>query len=73
MSSAFVRENDDNGMLNQVTPTINGLTHYLKQQNNGKQIFVKKIVKDKNGLEQYFMSDGFVYVITSSNNWEMIL
>lgn len=73
MSSAFVRENDDNGMLNQVTPTINGLTHYLKQQNNGKHIFVKKIVKDNNGLEQHFMSDGFVYVINSSNNWEMIL
>lgn len=72
MSQAFVKENDDNGMLHQVTPTLAALTRYLQVENNGQQIFMKQS-ETRNGVEHYVMSNGFTYFINRDNNWEMVL
>ena len=72
MSQAFVKENDDNGMLHQIAPTFAALTKYLQVENSGKQIFLQRS-EAINGVEHYHMSNGFTYFINRDNNWEMLL
>jgi hypothetical protein len=72
MSQAFVKENDDNGMLHQIPPTLPALLKYLQIENNGQRVFVVKEEK-KNGVDILEMSNGFSYFINKDNNWEMII
>lgn len=72
MSQAFVRENDDNGMLHQVQPTLAALLKYLQVENSGRRVFVAREEK-KNDVHIWVMSNGFSYFINKDNNWEMII
>ncbi|CAN5256844.1 hypothetical protein BH11BAC5_BH11BAC5_20430 [soil metagenome] len=72
MSQAFVKENDDNGLLHQVKPTIPALVNYIKAENNFNPVFVKQINKIA-GVEVITISTGFSYFINKDNNWEMCL
>jgi hypothetical protein len=72
MSQAFVRENDDNGMLHQIEPTLAALLKYLQVENNGQRVFVTREEK-KNDVDIWVMSNGFSYFINKDNNWEMII
>lgn len=72
MSQAFVKENDDNGLLHQIDPTLPALLKYLQVENNGQRIFLKQMEKKK-GLDTWLMSNGFSYFINKDNNWEIIL
>jgi hypothetical protein len=72
MSQAFVRENDDNGMLHQIEPTLAALLKYLQVENNGQRVFVTREEK-KNDVDIWVMSNGFSYFINKENNWEMII
>ena len=72
MSQAFVKENDDNGLLHQVDATLPALLKYLKVENNGRDIFVKA-EEERNGKRIFSMSNGFSYFINADNSWEMML
>lgn len=72
MSQAFVKENDDNGMLHQVEPNLPALLRYLKVENNGREVFVRK-TGEKNKEQYWEMSNGFSYFINKEGNWEMLL
>jgi hypothetical protein len=71
MSQAFVKENDDNGLLHQIEPTLFALLKYLQAENNGQRVFVVK-EEMKNDVNVWVMSNGFSYFINKDNNWEMI-
>jgi hypothetical protein len=71
MSQAFVKENDDNGLLHQIEPTLPALIKYLQAESNGQRVFVVKQEK-KNGVGVWEMSNRFSYFINKDNNWEMI-
>jgi hypothetical protein len=72
MSQAFVKENDDNGLLHQVEPNLPALLKYLQVENNGRSVFVKSTDK-KNGVDIIAMSNGFSYLINKNGEWEMVL
>ncbi|HEX2629131.1 MAG TPA: hypothetical protein VHM26_08970 [Chitinophagaceae bacterium] len=72
MSQAFVKENDDNGLLHQVEPTLPALIKYLQAESNGQRVFVVK-TENPNGIEISVMSNGFAYFINKDNTWEMLL
>ena len=67
-----MKENDDNGLLHQIDPTLPSLLKYLQVENNGQKIAVKNIEK-KNGIDILIMTNGFSYFINRDNNWEMLL
>ena len=69
MSQAFVKENDDNGMLHQVDPTLPALINYLRSQNSGKGIHLERRDK-KNDTDIAVMSNGFSYFINKDKQWE---
>lgn len=72
MSQAFVKENDDNGLLHQVEPNLPALLKYLQVENNGRSVFVKSTDK-KNDVDIIAMSNGFSYFINKNREWEMEL
>ena len=72
MSQAFVKENDDNGLLNQIKPTIPALINYIKAENAYTPVFLKQI-KKVGGKEVILMSTGLSYFINPDNKWEMCL
>ena len=71
MSQAFVKENDDNGLLHQVEPTLPALIKYLQAENNGRRVFVVK-TENRNGVDVSVMSNGFSYFVNKNNEWEML-
>ena len=72
MSQAFVKENDDNGLLHQIDPTLTSLLKYLQVENKGQKIFLKS-TESKDDVEIINMSNGFSYFINKNKNWEMLL
>ena len=72
MSQAFVKENDDNGMLHQVDPTLSSLINYLRSESGGKGIHLERWDKI-NDTDIAVMSNGFSYFINSDKQWEIIL
>jgi len=72
MSQAFVKEGDDNELLNNVQPTIYALMAYLKKQNNGRDVYRKQITVDKQQHEVHEMSNGLSYILNDANEWQMI-
>ncbi len=72
MSQAFIKENDANGMLHQIKPTIPSLIRYINAENSYTAVFVKQI-NNINGLKVIKMSNGFSYFINKDKNWEITL
>ena len=72
MSQAFVKENDDNGLLHQIKPTIPALINYIKTESATSVAFVKQINKI-DGTDVLDMSNGLSYFLNEDNNWEMCL
>ena len=72
MSQAFVKENDDNELLNHVQPSLVALIRYLKQQNNGRNMYQTKSSADDNGKEIFEMSNGLAYFLNDVNEWQMV-
>jgi hypothetical protein len=59
MSQAFVRESDDQ-WLEDVAPTLQALAVYLTRENNGIQVYEKRMYVDQ-GREVHVMSNGLSY------------
>jgi len=72
MSQAFVKENDDNGMLHNIDPTVAALLTYLKIENRGKAILLDHWEKTPD-KEIAVMSNGFSYFVNPDKQWEIIL
>ena len=67
MSSAFVREGDDQ-WLHEIAPSIEALINYLSRENGGLPIAVKKIELNPENEQVHTMSDGFSYLVRN-NVW----
>lgn len=72
MSQAFVKENDDNGLLNQVEPTLPALVRYL-QREHGEALVYLEHWETMNGVNCAVMSNGFSYFLNPDKQWEIIL
>ncbi len=72
MSQAFVRENDEM-LLQDVTPSITALIMYLTRENNGIRVYEKHRVKDnEQNREVYVMSNGLSYAKDKDSKWYVI-
>jgi hypothetical protein len=70
MSQAFVREGDDQ-WLEDVSPTLQALIHFLTRENNGIRVYEKsKRIED--GREIYLMSNGLSYTKDANGKWCII-
>jgi len=73
MSSAFVRESDDQ-KLNEVAPNLSALLFYLRRENGGMTIHeTKSYYSHKHGRDVYEMSDGLTYAKNDESKWYIIL
>jgi hypothetical protein len=70
MSSAFVRETDDQ-WLQDVTPTMQALINFLTRENNGIRVYEQKVYTDKAGRELHLMSNGLAYFKDDANRWQV--
>ena len=72
MSQAFVRENDEI-LLQDVSPSIAALIVYLTRENNGIRVYEKHLVKDKaHNREVHVMSNGLSYAKDKDSKWYVI-
>jgi hypothetical protein len=72
MSQAFVKENDEM-LLQDVSPSIIALIVYLTRENNGIRVYKKHLVKDpENNLEVHMMSNGLSYAKDENSKWYVI-
>lgn len=67
MSSAFVREGDDQ-WLHDIAPTMDALINYLSRENGIRIVEKERYYSDEHKTEAYRMSDGFTYLIRD-NKW----
>jgi hypothetical protein len=72
MSSAFVKENDEQ-WLHEVSPTIHALIVYLTRENNGIRVYEKQTLIDKkDGKEIHVMSNGLSYAKDENGKWYVV-
>jgi hypothetical protein len=72
MSQAFVRENDEI-LLQDVSPSITALIVYLTRENNGIRVYEKHLVNDKeHNREVHVMSNGLSYAKDKDSKWYVI-
>jgi hypothetical protein len=72
MSQAFVKENDEM-LLQDVSPSITALTIYLSRENNGIRVYEKHVVKDSaNNRDVHVMSNGLSYSKDENSKWYVI-
>jgi hypothetical protein len=72
MSQAFVKENDEM-LLQEVSPSITALVVYLTRENNGIRVYEKHLVKDpENNREVHVMSNGLSYAKDENSKWYVI-
>jgi hypothetical protein len=72
MSQAFVRENDEM-LLQDVSPSITALMIYLTRENNGIRVYEKHRVKDnEHHREVHVMSNGLSYAKDKDSKWYII-
>ena len=71
MSSAFIRERDDQ-WLSDIPPTLSALLAFLSRENNGIKIYEQKILLDETGKSIHFMSNGLKYTIGLEGKWTVI-
>ncbi len=72
MGQAFVKENDDNELLNNVQPTVIALMRYLRKQSNGRHIYRTRLLVDDKKREIHVMSNGLSYLLNDNNEWQMV-
>jgi hypothetical protein len=72
MSQAFVRENDEM-LLQDVSPSVTALIMYLTRENNGIRVYEKHRVKDNEyQREVHVMSNGLSYAKDKDSKWYII-
>ncbi|MEO6000763.1 MAG: hypothetical protein ABIN89_28200 [Chitinophagaceae bacterium] len=72
MSSAFVKENDDQ-WLHDIQPTINALVVYLSRENNNIRVYEQKsFVDPQTKQEVHVMSNGLSYSKDNSGKWYVV-
>jgi hypothetical protein len=72
MSQAFVRENDEM-LLQDVSPSVTALILYLTRENNGIRVYEKRRVKDPdNNREVHVMSNGLSYAKDENSKWYVL-
>jgi hypothetical protein len=72
MSQAFVKENDEM-LLQDVSPSVTALIMYLTRENNGIRVYEKHLVKDsENNREVHVMSNGLSYAKDENSKWYVI-
>ena len=72
MSQAFVKENDEM-LLQEVSPSITALVVHLTRENNGIRVYEKHLVKDpENNREVHVMSNGLSYAKDENSKWYVI-
>lgn len=72
MSQAFVKENDEM-LLQDVSPSITALMIYLTRENNGIRVYEKHHVKDnEHNREVHVMSNGLSYAKDKDSKWYII-
>lgn len=73
MSSAFVRESDEQNLI-EVAPTLHALLVYLRRQNGGMTVReIESYYSEKHGRDVYEMSDGLTYAKNDESKWYIIL
>lgn len=70
MSQAFVREGDDQ-WLEDVPPTLQALAVFLTRENNGIQVYEKRMYVDQ-GREAHVMSNGLSYGKDANGKWQIL-
>ncbi len=70
MSSAFVREGDDQS-LDEISPSITALRVFLTRENGGIQVSERSSHKDSNGRSIYVMSNGLSYMKDDQGKWKV--
>jgi hypothetical protein len=70
MSSAFVRESDDQ-WLQDVAPTMNALINFLTRENNGVRVYEQKNTTDDQGRIIHKMSNGLSYFKDNTGRWQV--
>ena len=70
MSSAFVREGDDQSMED-ISPSITALRVFLTRENGGIQVSERSSHKDSNGNSVYLMSNGLSYTKDEKGKWKV--
>ena len=70
MSQAFVREGDDQ-WLEDVSPTLQALIHFLTRENNGIRVY-EKATRMENGREIQVMSNGLSYAKDANGKWSIV-
>jgi hypothetical protein len=72
MSQAFVRENDEM-LLQDVSPSVTALILYLTRENNGIRVYEKHRVNDPDSnREVHVMSNGLSYAKDENSKWYVI-
>jgi hypothetical protein len=72
MSQAFIKENDEM-LLQDVSPSIKALIIYLTRENNGIRVYEKHLVKDTEKNRQvHVMSNGLSYSKDENSKWYVI-
>ncbi len=73
MSSAFVKEEQEQQWLHEVTGTLSALQAYLTRENGGLRVFEKKTYFDKAiKKEIHVMSNGLSYTKDEEGKWYVI-
>ncbi|HEY9487363.1 MAG TPA: hypothetical protein VIQ51_03485 [Chryseosolibacter sp.] len=70
MSQAFVRESDDQS-LDEVSPTVPALIHFLTRENGGIRVY-EKSTHIENELEIHDMSNGLSYAKDEHSKWYVL-
>jgi hypothetical protein len=70
MSQAFVREGDDQ-WLSDIGPSLKALIVFLTRENNGIEVYEKKVFTDAKGKQFHVMSNGLTYSKDEKGKWEI--
>jgi hypothetical protein len=72
MSQAFVKENEEM-LLQDVSPSVTALIVYLTRENNGIRVYEKHLVKDPESKRVvHVMSNGLSYAKDENSKWYVI-
>ena len=73
MSSAFVKESEEQHWLHEVEGTVAGLKAYLTRENSGIRVFEQRSFFDPAlQKEVHVMSNGLHYTTDADNKWYVI-
>jgi len=68
MSQAFIREGDEQGLLD-IDPTMNVLINFLTRDSNGIRVYDKEAMENSAGRPMHFMSHGMTYTKDEKGQW----